>query len=94
MKRKISGIKRVAKRGLQPELHCHENQLKGVAVVAGFNLDMVQDCAFILITDGYVPVEDTYTLMEHKTTKRRGHFRKLTLVRTSRVSHGGPNNLP
>lgn len=67
--------------GLQPELRILLRHLTRTAVVAGFDSFRVQREAFKLITRGWVPVEEDYTLYQHKITKQTGHFRKITLIK-------------
>jgi hypothetical protein len=66
---------------LHPQLRLYENSAKGEAVVAGFDLEAVQKYAFLLVVQGYVPVDDDWSLMEHRATGVQGHFRKLSFIK-------------
>lgn len=65
---------------MNPKLRIVEDRMKGTAVVLGSDFELVKDSACHLVLRGYVPVEDEYFLMEHKRTRRRGHFRKMTFI--------------
>lgn len=64
---------------MKPQLFAIESG--PTASVMGFDLDAVQEFACNLVCRGFVPVEDDYCLMEHKTTGQRANFRKITLIR-------------
>lgn len=66
---------------LQPDCRVYLNDITGVAVVSGFNLEQVHIHACGVVRQGYVPVEDEYLLYEHKTTKQTGNFRKVTFIK-------------
>lgn len=65
---------------MNPQLRIIENTRTGTAIVLGSNHDAVQEAACNLVMRGYVPVEDEYFLMEHRRTKKRANFRKVSFV--------------
>lgn len=72
---------RMARIPMRPQLRIVEDSSKGTAVVLGSDFESVQISACHLVLRGFVPVEDEYFLMEHKKTKRRSHFRKMTFIK-------------
>jgi len=68
---------------MQPDCRIYLNDITGVAVVSGFDWEMVHNHACGIVRYGYVPTSDEYLLMEHKTTGQQGTLRKLTFIKKS-----------
>ncbi len=69
------------KNKMKPQIRLLETP-DGGALLCGFNLKKVGETACILFANGFVPVEEEYLLYEHKRTKVRGHFRRITFKKS------------
>lgn len=69
---------------LQPRLSLAIGDDNKGAMVGGFDEALVAEHLRLLILQGYLPLSQEYTLMEHVASGRQGHYHRAVLIKNPR----------